>query len=312
MKVLFVCSGNKKGNGISPIVSRQAASLSNIGINISFYKIEGKGIFSYLKNRSKLKKELTQNNYDLIHAHYSFSGVLAGISTRKTPIITSLMGSDVKVSLFWKWIILFANSFLWKKTIVKAERMLQDIKLKNVNVIPNGVNFNIFKPIDSRIAKSKVKFSDRKKYVIFVSDPERKEKNFELAIKAIDCLQKKSNVELYVVFNENGLSAEDICNFMNAADALLMTSNYEGSPNVVKEAMACNCPIVSTDVGDVNTIIETTNGCFITDNNPENIAQKLEKAINFGRTNGRKNIGHLNSIKIAHQISSVYKQVVCK
>ena len=310
MNVLFVCSGNKKGSGISPIVSKQAASLSNIGINISFYKIEGKGIVSYLKNRSKLRKELAQNNYDLIHAHYSFSGILAGISTRKIPIITSLMGSDVKVSVFWKWIILFSNSFLWKKTIIKAGRMLQDIKLKNVHVIPNGVDFEVFKPIDSTIAKSKVKFSERKKYVIFVSDPKRKEKNFDLAIKAIDCLQKKSNVELYVVFNENGFSAEDICNFMNAADALLMTSNYEGSPNVVKEAMACNCPIVSTDVGDVNTVIGTTNGCFITDDNPENIAQKLEKAINFGRTNGRENIYYLDSKKTAREISSLYRHVL--
>jgi glycosyltransferase involved in cell wall biosynthesis len=312
VNVLFVCSGNKKGNEISPIVSRQALSLTNIGLEVSIFKIEGKGLLSYLKNRNKLKKELTQNNFDLIHAHYSFSGILAGISTRKIPIITSLMGSDVKVSVFWKCIILFSNSFLWKKTIVKAERMLHDIKLKNVHVIPNGVDFEVFKPIDSRIAKSKVNFTDRKKYVIFVSDPERKEKNFELALKAIDRLQKKSNVELYVVFNENGLSAEAICDFMNAADALLMTSMYEGSPNVIKEAMACNCPIVSTDVGDVNNVIGTTNGCFITDNNPENIARKLEKAINFGKTNGRKNIDYLNSKKIALEISNLYQHVLQK
>ena len=189
MNILFVCSGNKKGNGISPIVSRQAASLSNCGINISFYKIEGKGLLSYLKNRSKLKKELIENKYDLIHAHYSFSGILAGISTRKIPIITSLMGSDVKVSLFWKWIILFSNSFLWKKTIVKSQRMLQDIKLKNVCIIPNGVDFEVFKSIDSSIAKRRVQFEDNKKYIIFVSDPSRKEKNFELAKKAIHLLQ---------------------------------------------------------------------------------------------------------------------------
>jgi glycosyltransferase involved in cell wall biosynthesis len=155
-----------------------------------------------------------------------------------------------------------------------------------------------------------VQFEDNKKYIIFVSDPSRKEKNFELAKKAIHLLQKKVNVELFVVFNENGLSAETICNYMNATDALLMTSNYEGSPNVVKEAMACNCPIVSTDVGDVSTVIGATNGCFITENTPEDIALKLEEAINFGKTNGRENIGYLDSIKVAHQISCLYKQVI--
>ncbi len=309
MNILFVCSGNKKNSEISPIISRQADSLVKIGISVSIFKIEGKGFVNYIRNRKRLISELKNNKYDVIHAHYSFSGILAAISTKKIPIITSLMGSDVKVNNFWKIIILFFNFFCWKNTIVKAERMLQDINLKNVSIIPNGVDFDKFKPIEAKDAKETVLFNQDVKKIIFVSDPFRKEKNFELANKAVELVQVKENVELFVVHFDHVLSAESICNYMNAADALLLTSFYEGSPNVIKEAMACNCPIVSTNVGDVKEVFGNTDGCYLAEFTAEDVAMKLEKAINFGKTLGRDTITHLDSHKIALQLKSLYEKV---
>lgn len=103
---------------------------------------------------------------------------------------------------------------------------------------------------------------------------------------------------------------------MNASDVLLFTSKWEGSVNVVKEAMACNCPAVSTDVGDVRWVTGNTDGCFISNFKPEDVADKITLALQFSkekcRTNGRERIIELGlgSETIANRILVVYNNVI--
>ena len=103
---------------------------------------------------------------------------------------------------------------------------------------------------------------------------------------------------------------------MYSCDALLMTSRTEGSPQVVKEAMACGCPIVSVDVGDVAERISGVEGSYIVNSRePKDIATALEKAIAFdGKTNGREKIleyGLTNEL-VAKQILGIYEDIINK
>ena len=101
--------------------------------------------------------------------------------------------------------------------------------------------------------------------------------------------------------------------YFNASDLVLLTSFWEGSPNVIKEAMACNVPIVSTDVGDVKEVIGKTEGCYITSFDPEDVAEKIKLALKFGkRTTGIEDIKHLESSLIAKKIIKIYKSVLEK
>jgi len=307
MKVLFVCSGNHKGD-VTIIVKNQAESLKNIGIEIEYFTIKGNGTCGYLKNALDLKRFLTKNKYDIVHAHYSMSGFVAGLSGAK-PLIVSLMGSDIYSSLPWNKFIFFFYKFIWDAVIVKSLNLQKYANLKMSHIIPNGVDLLQFKPINKLEAKLKVGFLTSKKYILFIADPKRKEKNFTLAKEAVGRI-KNINIELFVV---SEISNSLIPYYMNAADALLLTSFWEGSVNVVKEAMACNLSIVSTDVGDVKENIGNIIGCYITTYDADDIAEKLKSALSFDKPiNSREKIISLgyDSETIALKILNLYNQFI--
>lgn len=99
--------------------------------------------------------------------------------------------------------------------------------------------------------------------------------------------------------------------YFNAADVIILTSFWEGSPNVIKEAMACNCKIVAVNVGDIKETIRNTPGCFVTGFNKTDIANKIDKALEYPKkTEGRIRISHLDSEVIAPKLISIYKETL--
>jgi len=306
MKVLFVSSGNSK-NIISPIIKAQGESLIEAGVELDYFSIIGKGYFGYFKSVVLLKKHLRNHHYDIVHAHYSFSGFCATMAGAKN-LVVSLMGSDVHQSVLFANIIRLFSNHIWKSTIVKSLEMRDKLDLKEVHVIPNGVCFDNFMPIEKETAQGKVNFYPEFKYIIFVSNPARPEKNFNLALSAVEKLNN-SSVKLHAVYD---VPHQEIVNYMYAADVLILTSMWEGSPNVIKEAMACNCPIVSVGVGDVENVIKNVEGCYISTFEPSDIADKLQKAFEFGkRTEGRKRIVELglDSETVAKRVLEIYNSI---
>lgn len=300
MKVLFVSSGNSN-KGISPITYNQGESLKEQGVFIDYFTLKGKGIKGYLSNIKPLRKKLKGDNYDLVHAHYSLSAFVASLTGAK-PLIVSLMGSDVKAMPFFKiWIKLFAK-FLWSTTIVKSQDMKESLGLKNSIVVPNGVNYNCFKPLDKRDCQKLLGWENNKKHILFAANPERAEKNFKLAKEAIAIINN-SNIEVHFL---KDIDNKDVPLYHNAADVVLLTSLWEGSPNVIKEAMACNRPIVATNVGDITKVISGTKGCYVVSFDKKEIASRILKALEYKETIGRDSISHLNSEKVAQRIIEIY------
>ncbi len=304
MKVLFVCSGNSKF-GISPLVKTQGESLSNNGVEVEYFTFRGSFLGGYPAGILKLRKFLKSRKFDVIHAHYSISAFAATFAGAK-PLVVSLMGDDVKGSRLSQGFIRFLHKHRWKATIVKSEKMKNDIKIPDALVVPNGVDFEKFKFIDKKTARDKVNFND-KKHIIFVVNHYSKSKNPQFALDAFKLLNDH-DVELNIV---KGIDSELIPYYMYAADVLILTSLSEGSPNVIKEAMACNLPIVSTDAGDVAQVISKTPGCFLASYDLADFADKITKAINFGKpTGGRDNIEHLDINVVAHKIIDIYKKAI--
>ena len=306
MKVLFVSNENSKF-GISPIIKNQGISLVKNNIDLYYFTIKGKGYSKYITNIFSLRKNICKNNYDIIHAHYLLSGIVASLASRSIPVVVSLMGSDIQLGIFWKIVNKFFYKFRWHTTIVKSKRMKRQLKFSKAIVIPNGVNLERFKPISRDNCCRKLRLDPNKKHILFAANPHIFVKNYQITKSAFEIISNE-DIELNYL---DSIRNDQMQYYYNANDLVLLTSLWEGSPNVIKEAMACNCPIVSTDVGDVKEIIEDTDGCYVCSYDPKDVAKKINMAINFSkRTNGRKNIQHLDSNIIAKKIINLYIDII--
>ena len=311
MRILFVSSGNAK-DGISPIVQNQGQSLINYGIFVDFFTIKGKGLWSYFRHIFILRIYLKTNKFDIIHSHYSFSSFVATLAGAR-PLVVSLMGSDVLSDRFARLFIYLLHKHFWAQTIVKSRDMYKCLGFIKTGIIPNGVDLARFNYLDKKPCQVKLGWDSEKGHILFAADPNRPEKNFSLVRIAIELLKSNNKLVIHILKN---IPNEDIPNYMNATDILILSSLHEGSPNVIKEAMACNCPIVTTNVGDVNWVLGNTDGCYLTSFEPEDVAEKIKLAIEFretyGHTRGRERIIELglDSETIAGKIISVYNKVL--
>ncbi|MBM3434812.1 MAG: glycosyltransferase family 4 protein [Bacteroidetes bacterium] len=308
MRVLFI---SRARNGkISPITHSQGQSLAKFGIELSYYLIDRSGPAAYLlsliyllRNRKKFR------SIDVIHAHYSLSAYVATMAFLR-PLVVSLMGSDVHGRGYIRILNRLMANLFWDVTIVKSQKMKSTLRYDKVEVIPNGVDIEIFKPLDKKESRNKIGFDPEIKIIIFVANPKRYEKNFELARQSIDLYndQNKDNmVELRIIEN---IEHHQVPLYINASDLVLLTSRWEGSPNIIKEAMACNIPIVSTDVGDVREIIGDIKGCFVCKPDYKEISSAVKRALKFDRTQGRERIGYLDSREISNSLLNIYKKVI--
>lgn len=301
MKVLFISSGRagRPGN----VVKNQGDSLIKAGVDIGYFLIKP-GFWGYLNAIGKLRNVFKNGHYDLAHAHYSLCGFVAGLSGCK-PLVVSLMGSDIYISGFSRSLIRFFIRNKWTETIVKTQHMKELIGLNSIHVIPNGVDIERFKPIPKEIARQYIGYTENKKLIIFVAAKNREEKNLDLALKVINRLNN-NDIDFKHIYE---MPNQEIPYYLNAADVLLLTSKREGSVNVVKEALACNCRIVATDVGDISWILDKTNCCQITSFDSNDIVIKLVSVLNCEKeANGRHRIIELglDSFTKAREIIEVY------
>lgn len=308
MKVLFIASG--KSGGVNPIVHNQGESLRKQGIEVDYFVILGGGIRGYLKNIPKIRKCLKQNQYDVIHAHYAWCGYIASLAGAK-PLIVSLMGNDILDYNFYPMIVrVFKRIFHWKAVIVKSKEMKLRIGIQDAIVLPNGVNLGVFKMMDKRRCQKKIGWSETKLHILFLGRYDDTRKNYPLAQAAVAKIgQMHPQWELEIHCLEK-IKNEDTPYLYNAADASILPSFYEGSANALKEAMACGCPVVTTDMGDCKERLENVTGSATAKTyDVEEVATLLEQAILFeGKTNGRERLleDGIDSQYIAQKLINIY------
>lgn len=311
LKVIVVCSGTK--GVVNNFVREQVNSLSGVGIDIKLYQINKSGLFGYLNNLSSLNKLITVFEPDLIHAHYGLSGLLSNLQ-RRIPVITTFHGSDinnrhVRMLSMLTHVLSSASVFVSEALRKKAGAV------RRTFIIPCGVDLSFFKPSDEKPQFPQKIISTEARNVLFASSFSNPVKNSALALEACRQAELISGQKINLI-ELAGFTRLQVRQLINNVDCILITSVSEGSPQIVKEAMACNRPIVATKVGDIPDVIKGTDGCFLSSFDPGDVALKLISAFKFldlnGFTNGRDQILNLrlSSESVAYQLLEVYSQVV--
>lgn len=316
MKILIV--GNNKPGHFAPFVEEQARAFLQQGCEVVFFGVQGKGLLGYLRCLPALKRTIWKYQPDLIHAHYGLSGLLANLQ-RRVPVITTYHGSDINNPNILRFSKIAMRLSAWN--IFVSKRNIAIAKPTNkYTLLPCGVNLPLLwsEMQHQQLGRLTLnqwiqeKLNAGVKHVLFAGAFDNAVKDSALAKAVMNELTSEGvNAELIEL---KGYNRDQVNALMYNCDALLMTSKTEGSPQVIKEAMACGCPIVSVDVGDVAERVSGVEGCYVAcTREPNEIAKALQKVLIFeGKTNGREKIIEmgLSNEQVAQRLVAIYESVL--
>ncbi|MGI8801058.1 MAG: glycosyltransferase [Solirubrobacteraceae bacterium] len=323
MRVLFVTNmwPEEERPWYGTFVRAQAQSLRDLGVEVDPLAIRGYASrWAYLSAAGVMVR-LPRGRYDVIHAHYGHAGVVARLRPG-TPLVVSYCGDDLLGTVdaagrVTRRSALEAAVFrrlahVASATVTKSEQMAQRLPAScrgRNRVIPNGVDLERFRPVARERARALLGWTGSEPVVLFVGDPAVAVKNHPLARAAVERLRDSvPDARLHVVCR---VAPAEIPVLMSAADALLVTSRSEGSPNVVKEAMASELPVVSTPVGDVEERLDGVAGCFVRPGEPGALAAALAAALRHGRApEARRAVAPWSAGAVARRILGVYEDIL--
>ncbi len=321
----------EQGEAIRDYLNREGKSEEVRGKRVSseveYFLVKG----NYVKAVKALKTKIREFKPDIVHAHYGLSAITTELQSL-VPVVTTFHNGETH-----NWHVNFMTSLmsLRAKHVIYVAQHIRDLvyfKAKNYSIIPCGVSLEDCFLMDKAEARKKLGWSDDKKYILFGGAFDNERKNYALLRDAIAKLNEQSPITNHQLPIESvemkNLTRSQCVLRMNACDVFALPTKNEGSPQALKEAMACNCPIVATDVADIKHLLGDLPGHFVLSNKRGNAAwwkgdehsidemvQLLNDALKFeGRTEGRKRIvelGYTNEL-VAKKIIKIYEDIIRK
>ena len=311
MKVLVVTNmyPTAKTPAVGTFVYDQVSSLRRAGVCIDVLHVNGRDdTWNYIRGFFRFWRVLSRHKYDLVHAHYVLTGVIARAQWG-LPVVLTHHGPEVLGYPRWQTWLAKLVTPLFDEVIYVSEQMRRALHDDDGWVIPCGIDLDAFARVPRDEARATLGLPPDKPLVLWAGEHWRPEKRFTLVEQAIASLkQSLPDAELVLLSRR---PHELVPTYMSACDSLVLTSALEGSPMVVKEAMACDLPVVSVQVGDVPDVIDGTAGCAIVDGEPGQIALRLADVLRQReRTDGRARVHRFARDRIAAAIVDVYRHAI--
>lgn len=327
MKILAVTNMYPRPNwpmsGV--FVEQQVEGLRRIGLDVDVFLFdrETHGMGVYSRTLSDLDRRIREFDPDLVHIMYG--GIMASTvaaRVRSRPSLVTFHGSDVLgeplsgpvrrvLAGYGIWCSWRAARRVHRIIAVSrvVARALPTAVAERVRIVPCGIDLDRFSPAPTLEAKAALGWNAATFHVLFPANVGNPIKRPELASAAVAHARTLGvDVELHFL---RGIENSAVPLWMNAADCLVLTSRHEGSPTVVKEALACNLPVVSVDVGDVVERLEGIDGCHVVQATPEALGEALAVVANRrSRVAGRSHVAVLSHLAIAHRLRGIYSELL--
>ena len=312
--------------GAGTFIEQQIKGLRQIGLDVNVLHLDRrrKGMKVYLRMTRQLRREIDKSQPDVVHAMYG--GVMADQVTRivtDRATVVTLHGSDVlgeHLSGIMRKVIAGYGVWASWQAAKRAQRVItvsntlknvlpRDIDRSKVEVIPNGIDLARFKPIERNQCRRQLGWLPQNFHVLFPANSGDPVKRPELAQAAVNCLWRSGiRAEMHCL---RGIPNSEVPLWINASHVVLLTSLHEGSPTIIKEALACNTPVVSVDVGDVSERLNGIEGCYIALPDPIELAAKLALVYaDRGSVAGRERMEEFSLEHIARRIHGVYQNAL--
>jgi len=306
------------GDVTGVFISNQVNSLIRLGdrVDVLPYRARGNPI-RYLRAFIQLDRRVARG-YDIVHAHNGQTGLLAVLSGHPNVVVT-FHGSDVNGIRNRSGKTTLAGRLLQRiscfvagraaKAIIVDGGMKARLPKREYHTLPCGVDPELFRPHPKSQCRHLLGLDEEGALILFVGDPDRPVKRYWLAEAVTGLVARRLPCRLIVA---RDVPHEQMPMYMSACDALLLTSSSEGSPTVVKEALACNLPVVSVNVGDVQARIGGIEGCVVcASDDPSVIARDLETVLRRNnRIDGRRFAEEWSENNIACQLKGIYESLL--
>lgn len=322
MRVLCIAHAWPEGPSVAGIfVKRQVDSLRRSGCEVDVSVVGGAKGVNWVADVRSLRERIHERGYDVVHAQYGGKTALAAVAASRVPVVLSFCGTDLNgLSVGGRWERTYAlagilcsqlSAPMAAGLIIKSEslrpRLWRQADRARCRVIPNGVDFDLFRPINRDEARAELGWPVDRPVVLVSGQSDSAVKRLDLAERAVRLARE--DVEGLVIKVLRGIEPDRVPTYLNAADVVLLTSQHEGSPNLVKEALACDVSVVSVDVGDVRRWLEGTAGCWLVERDPARLAEAIVQAVRSGgRSEGRVAVAELSMDRIARMVMQVYRE----
>ncbi len=257
--------------------------------------------------------------YKLVHSHGGEAALVARFFLA-APVLASYWGTDllgvgdgpfaVRLRFALRARLLRAHALLMTATTTKSAEM-ESVLPKRARarnwVIADGVDRTRFTPGDRGRARCALGWSGDEPVAISVGRPVAS-KRLWLAESAVNRAANEVPGLSWRALSE--VPPEQMPDHYNAADVLVHTSASEGSPNVVKEALACDLPVIATSAGDIPELLRGVEPSAVCRASVEALASEIVRCLQAGRrSNGRECTAHLALDRIAERTLACYRSL---
>jgi len=250
-------------------IKEQIELLERSGMEVDVYVIpEGKGWRKYVRAWWDVKNKA--KSYDVVHAHHVFCGFICILAGQKNRLVVSflndvgrnIIGVSTRVSSAFERFVHRRS----KASIFKSPKFISFMR-EGDRLIPNSVRLKHIYDDELRSSiRDKLGFQKEDCVLLFVSanDLHRKSKRYDRFLEVLDAVKARFvSAKPLLMIN---VPRDQVADYFNSADFLVVVSEFEGSPNSVKEALASGLRVISTNVGDVELLCKDLPGCAVFEN----------------------------------------------
>lgn len=300
---------------------REAEALRRRGIEVHLFGLCLRYTpWQLVREVLRLRSAVREIGPDVIHAQFGkFNALLTAFAVPGVPLVITFRGTDINRNSNYTWLRSAVGLLASHLATLRAAALIcvsreiaakVAVRPRLLKVVPSGVDTHAFKPGDRAAARRELGWPETRPIVLFNAGSNPVVKNLPLASEVAEQVRRRLP-ELDFRVLDGSLDPARVPTAMAAADCLLVTSRSEGSPTIVQEAMACDLPVVSVPVGDVEERLAGVTQSRVVPANVGDLSNALfEILTERRRSDGSLRLGPCSLDRVAEAVELVYEQVV--